>query len=347
VVSSADAKEWAPEGLRGNCDSLYTTFSGPDGDDIDFDAMRAVVRHCLVELDHDGLWLTGGIGEFWSLTTQEIKDVVTVCIDEARKVKPQALIQVMSSTDNAKQSVELTLHAQEAGADICYLLTPYFEASGGPGVYDFVRYVADRTDIALGYFNSHSTGLVLTPQECVDLYNDIPAICGLKNGMFDVPHSVEVHKMVPEMVIWECDDEGGIRAGIPHPGALGAALYLYETAEQRLYTEHRQLLLEGDYEGAAMFAKESGLAGIRAANKPYTNHPARPGAFTHWGAAFKFGASVLGMPIGDFPGSRPPQTSFPDELKPPVIDAYRAAGFISDASPAMANAQQAAPADHT
>jgi 4-hydroxy-tetrahydrodipicolinate synthase len=343
VVSSADAKDWAREGLRGNCDSLYTPFCGPNGDGIDDDALRALVRHCLIELEHDGLWLTGGIGEFWALTTQELKHVVTVCTDEARRVKPSALIQVMSSTDNAKQTVELTQHAQDAGADICYILTPYFECSGKPGVLDFVRYVADRTDIALGYFNSHSTGLVLTPQECVDLYNDVPALCGLKNGLLDAQHSLAVHKLSPEMVIWEADDEGGIRLGIPHPGALGAALYLYETSEQRLYTEHRQLLLAADFDAAARFAVDSGLAGIRAANRPYTSHPARPGTFTHWGAGFKFGASVLGLPVGDFPASRPPQTAFPDELKAPVVDAYRAAGFLPLPSPAMAHAQ-AAPA---
>jgi len=71
---------------------------------------------------------------------------------------------------------------------------------------------------------------------------------------------------------------------------------------------------------------------IRAATKSFQSHPARPGAFTHWGAAFKFGASLLGLPVGDYPHSRPPQTAFPDDLKEPVRDAYRAAGFIHAAS---------------
>ena len=57
-------------------------------------------------------------------------------------------------------------------------------------------------------------------------------------------------------------------------------------------------------------------------------HPARPGAFTHWGAGFKFGASLLGLPVGDYP-SRPPQTAFPDELKDPIREAYAASGFIT------------------
>ena len=184
-VTGKEAKDWASEHLRGNCSSLYTPFCGLDGDEIDYEALRALVRHCLVELDQDGIWLTGGIAEFWSLTTDELKEVVRVAIEEARRVKPGALVQVMSSTDTAKQAVELTLNAQELGADICYILTPYFECSGKPGVLEYLRYVADRTDMPLGFFNSHSTGLVLTPEECVELYHEVPALCGLKNGLLD------------------------------------------------------------------------------------------------------------------------------------------------------------------
>jgi 4-hydroxy-tetrahydrodipicolinate synthase len=327
VVTGAEAKAWAGEHLRGNCSSLYTPFCGQDGDGIDYDALRAIVRYCLADLDQDGLWLTGGIAEFWALTTEEMKEVVRVAIEEARAVKPQALIQVMSSTDTAKQTVDLTLHAQQLGADICYLVTPYFECSGKPGFHEFLKYVTDRTDMPLGLFNSPAAGLVLTPQECVDLYREFPAVCGLKNGLLDAEHSLAAHKLAPEMVLWEAADEAGIRLGIPHPGALGAALYLYEVPGRLLYREHRELLLQGDFEQAAKFADESGLAGIRAASRRYQEHPARPGVFTHWGAGFKFGASVLGLPVGDYPHSRPPQTPFPDVLKGPVRNAYLAAGF--------------------
>ncbi len=328
MTTAKEAKDWAREHLRGNCSSLYTPFSGVDGDDIDYDALRALVRHCLVDLDQDGLWLTGGIAELWSLTTEELKEVVRVAIEEARRVKPSALIQVMSSTDTAKQCVELTLHAQELGADICYILTPYFECSGKPGVLEYIRYVANRTDMPLGFFNSHSTGLALAPDECVQLYNEVPALCGLKNGLLDARHSLAVHKLAPDMVLWETLDEAGIRLGIPHTGALGSALYLYEKPGQLLFREWIALLVERDFERAEKFAAETGLADMRAASRRYQAHPARPHAFTHWGAGFKFGASLLGLPVGDFPHARPPQTAFPDDLKDPIRAAYAASGFI-------------------
>lgn len=327
TVTAKEAKEWAAEQLRGNCSSLYTPFCGVDGDEIDYTALRALVRYCLLDLDHDGIWLTGGVAEFWSLTTGELKEIMRVAIDEARRVKPKALVQVMSSSDTAKQCVELTCYAQELGADICYVLTPYFECAGKPGVVEYLRYVADRTDMPLGFFNSHATGLVLTPEECVELYRAVPALCGLKNGVFDAEHSLAVHRLAPEMVLWETDDAAGIKLGIPHPGALGSVLYLYEKPGRRLFCEWRELMIEGDFDRADQYASDTGLAAMRATVRHYQAHPARPGVFTHWGSGFKFGASVLGLPVGDYPHSRPPQTGFPDDLKGAIRDTYAAYGF--------------------
>jgi 4-hydroxy-tetrahydrodipicolinate synthase len=129
------------------------------------------------------------------------------------------------------------------------------------------------------------------------------------------------------MVLWEAADEAGIRLGIPHPGALGSALYLYEKPGAQLFSQWRALLVQGDFERADAFAADTGLNAMREASRRYQSHPARPGMFTHWGAGFKFGASLLGLPIGDYP-ARPPQTAFPDDLKQPIRQAYVDSGFI-------------------
>src|SRR5215813_10877628 len=72
MPSARDAREWAAAGgLHGIGDSLYTPFSGPDGDEIDFDAYRTLVRYCVDDLGHEMLWLTSGIAEWWSLTMDE------------------------------------------------------------------------------------------------------------------------------------------------------------------------------------------------------------------------------------------------------------------------------------
>jgi 4-hydroxy-tetrahydrodipicolinate synthase len=45
VATAIQARAWAHETLRGIGNSLYTPFRGPDGDDIDWDAYRTLVRY--------------------------------------------------------------------------------------------------------------------------------------------------------------------------------------------------------------------------------------------------------------------------------------------------------------
>ena len=80
MATAGNARSWAPGALRGIGDSLYTPFCGPDGDDIDWDAYRALVRYCADDLGHPMLWCTSGVAEFWSLTIDERKQLLELAI---------------------------------------------------------------------------------------------------------------------------------------------------------------------------------------------------------------------------------------------------------------------------
>ena len=130
MARAADARDWAPRALRGMIDSLYTPFSGPGGEQIDEHAFRALVTHCIGALDHDGIWVGGLVGEYWALTTQERKRLLEIAVDEIRTLKPDALIEACPASTNVLETVELARHAAATGADICFLIPPYFEARG-------------------------------------------------------------------------------------------------------------------------------------------------------------------------------------------------------------------------
>lgn len=84
----------------------------------------------------------------------ERKRLLEVAIEEARGANPDVVVQACTSAMTAKDCLDLTLHAQHGGADIAYLQTPVMEVHGGEGVLRFFKYIASRTDIALGMFNS-------------------------------------------------------------------------------------------------------------------------------------------------------------------------------------------------
>jgi 4-hydroxy-tetrahydrodipicolinate synthase len=332
MPSASEARAWAAAGaLQGIGDSLYTPFTNTDGAEIDWDAYRALVRYCVRDLGHEMLWLTSGVGEWWSLTIDERMQLLEVAEEEARSLRPGTIIQACTSAASVKDCVELTLHAQAHRADICYLQTPPIEVHGGEGVLRFFQYVADRTDIALGMFNSPSSGCVLSAQEMAAIVEAVPAVVAVKEGVMDsTSRTLALHALAPELVIWECDliaySAGWLQQGIIGPGQLGTSAYLFETPNNLVYRRYWELVWEGQLAEAAAWSAESGLDARSAGMGSWlVQYPGRPDYFTHWGEAFKYAASVIGLPVGDYPYSRPPQGRLPEAAKDQIRKAIETA----------------------
>ena len=335
MVAARDARAWARESLRGLGDSLYTPFSGPDGDDIDWDAYRALVHYCVGDLQHPMLWLTSGIAEWWSLTIPERKRLLEITVDEVRAIAPGAVVQACTSATSAKDALELTLHAQETGADVCYLQTPPMEVHGGEGTLRFFQYVADRTDIALGMFNSPSSGFVLSPEELARIYDEVPAVCAIKEGCLQPWRSKALHELAPGLVIWECDTivyrAGWLQEGITVPAQLGSNLYLSDTPDRPIATHYWNLLFAGEIPEAIHYAKETGLEQLEVALRPWsTKYPGRPDYFTHWGACYRHAAQLVGLPVGDYQESRPPQAVLPQQARDDIRASFERLGRLKE-----------------
>jgi 4-hydroxy-tetrahydrodipicolinate synthase len=334
MARAAEARDWAPQALQGMIDSLYTPFSGPGGEQVDEDALRALIAHCIGALDHDGVWIGGLVGEYWALTTEERKRLLEIAVDEIRAIKPDALIEACPASTNILETVELARHAAATGADICFLIPPYFEARGYDSMREVLMYVTERTDIALGLFNTHAAGWILTPDECARLADEFPAICAVKNGMFRPSHTAALHRLAPELVIWECDmlayRGGFLRRGIVSAGILGGSAYLYELPDNRLYSAQWELIVSDKLSEAIDHWYDSGLDDLVTSLHRAFGASNVESTYSHWGSAFKAAAAQLGLPVGDYARSRPPQPPLPDAMKAAIRAAYEAAGLVGD-----------------
>lgn len=182
-------------------------------------------------------------------------------------------------------------------------------------------------------FNSPSSGYVLNAAESARIVEEIPAVCATKEGAFRPANSRLLHDLAPELVIWECDTTvyraGWAGAGLVGPAQLGTTGYLRETPQQRTLTEYWELIWNDKLVEAMDYAADSGMDKFGPVISRWcTCYPGRPDYFTHWGGAFKYAASVLGLPIGNYPHSRPPQAELPDEAKQQIRDAYRGLGLV-------------------
>ena len=212
------------------------------------------------------------------------------------------------------------------------------EVHGGEGVLRFFQYVADRTDIALGLFNSGSSGYVLTPEEVAQIANEIPAVCAMKEGMMEAWRSKAAHALAPELVIWECDTivykAGWLQQGIVGPGATRHRRLPLRDAREPDAHHYWNLIWDGRLAEAIEYALETGLDRIsEEVGGWFTRYPGRPDYFTHWGEAFRYAASVIGLPVGDYPHSRPPQGILPEGAKEQIRTTFENAGLARAASP--------------
>jgi 4-hydroxy-tetrahydrodipicolinate synthase len=335
VATAKEARDWARTNLRGIGNSLYTPFCGEDGDDIDWDAYRTLVHYCVGELHHPMLWCTSGIAEFWSLTSDERKRLLEVAIEEGRAADPDVVVQACTAAMSAKDCLELTLHAQQAGADIVYIQTPMMEAHGGAGVLRFFQYIADRSDIALGMFNSPSSGYVLTPAEGARIYEEIGAVCATKEGAFRPMASRLLHDLAPDLTIWECDTTvyraGWLRAGVVGPAQLGTAGYLYETPQQPVLSEYWQLVWSDKLSEAMDYAQKSGMDQFGVDMRSwFTCYPGRPDYFTHWGGRSSTQRPSLGCPSVHTPTRGRRRPSYHRRQKPRSTLRIDASGWSAD-----------------
>jgi 4-hydroxy-tetrahydrodipicolinate synthase len=336
MPSAREARDWvASGGLHGIGNSLYTPFRGADGEEVDYEAYCTLVRYCVGDLKHPMLWLTSGVSEWWSLTMDERKKLVELSVQEARAIAPDTVIQVATIAASVVDTVELTQHAQSVGADICFIQTPNMEVHPGEGLLRFYQFVADRTDIALGVFPSPSSGYLMTAKEVAMIAEAIPAVCAVKEGHLDPALAKGIHKIAPEIEVWECNGivytSGWLQKGIVGPAQYATSGYLYEIPDRPILTEYWTRIWDGHLEDAIRYSAESGLDAINEGLGNWrTANPARPDYFCHWGEAFKVAASVLGLPPGEYPYSRPPQGTLPDIAKQQIRAAYEKIGFARE-----------------
>ena len=130
---------------------------------------------------------------------------------------------------------------------MCYLQNPVMEAHGGPGTLEFFRYVADRTDIALGMFNSPSSGYVMSAAEIARIAEEIPAMCAIKDAAERGGNGMVLAKMAPgKLVYWDVFVgtasylAGYVQLGFQAPCVLGGMAYLTETPSDKRYTNRVQ-----------------------------------------------------------------------------------------------------------
>ena len=198
--SKGEALEWASECLRGEWSTLMTPFTLDDR--VDEQALRHNVRH-VRSLGTRGAGCTWGMGEFWSLTREERLLVYDTVSDEAAG---EWLIGAHVSHTSIKETLMLADHAEAAGFDLLIAGAPYFVTKTEGQVVEFIRLLAEATNLAVMFYNSPQFGIVMSADGLRRIC-DIPNVVGVKEASFNRDLTIEAHRLLGDAAIISAPDE--------------------------------------------------------------------------------------------------------------------------------------------
>jgi 4-hydroxy-tetrahydrodipicolinate synthase len=154
--------------FRGSFTALITPFKNGA---VDESAFARVVEWQIAQGTH-GLVPVGTTGESPTLSHDEHKRVVEICVETAKKRVP---VIAGAGSNSTAEAIDFTKHAKKVGADAVLIVMPYYNKPTQEGLYLHVKAINDAVDIPIFLYN-------VPPRTVVDMSVATMARCAqLKN----------------------------------------------------------------------------------------------------------------------------------------------------------------------
>src|ERR1700752_4217784 len=98
----------------------------------------------------DGVVPVGTTGESPTLSHDEHKRVVELCIDEAKGRVP---VIAGAGSNSTREAIELAQHAEQAGANAVLVVTPYYNKPTQEGLFRHFKAINDAMGIPIIIYN--------------------------------------------------------------------------------------------------------------------------------------------------------------------------------------------------
>ena len=128
----------------------------------------------------DSIIICGTTGEAATLSEQEHIDVVKFCVDQ---VKGRIPVIAGTGSNCTASAVELSVKAEQTGADALLCVTPYYNKATQSGLVAHFKNVADSVKIPVILYNVPSrTGCNLLPDTVATIVKETKNVVGIKEA---------------------------------------------------------------------------------------------------------------------------------------------------------------------
>jgi 4-hydroxy-tetrahydrodipicolinate synthase len=214
---------------------------------LDEEAFRAFVAWQIEEGTH-GLVPVGTTGESPTLTHDEHKRVVEICIEVAAGRVP---VIAGAGSNNTVEAVDLARHAEKAGADAVLIVTPYYNKPNQEGLYQHYKAINDAIGIPILIYNIPPRSVIDMSVETMARLYELKNIVGVKDATGKIDRiSLQRDAMGPDFIQLSGDDSTAL-AVMAHGGH--GCISVTSNVAPKLLSEFQEACLAGDYRKALIY----------------------------------------------------------------------------------------------
>lgn len=168
-----------------NFGSIMTAMVTPfdERGDIDYPATKTLINHLLAN-GTDALVVAGTTGESPTLTAQEKVELFKFTVET---VAGRAPVIAGTGTNSTRESIDLTVQAEQAGVDGIMLVVPYYNKPCQEGLYQHFKTIAQTTTLPVMLYNIPGRSAVnMLPETIIRLASDVSNITSVKEASGDL-----------------------------------------------------------------------------------------------------------------------------------------------------------------
>jgi 4-hydroxy-tetrahydrodipicolinate synthase len=228
----------AKTSFRGSFTALVTPFQNGA---VDEKAFRALVGWQIAE-GTNGLVPVGTTGESPTLSHDEHKRVVEWCVDEAKGRVP---VVAGSGSNSTQEAIDLSRHAEKAGADAVLVVTPYYNKPTQEGLYQHFKAIDAAISIPILIYNIPGRSVIDMSVDTMKRLFELKNIAGVKDATANMVRVTQQRTEIgPDFN--QLSGEDGTALGFNAHGGHGC-ISVTSNVAPRLCAEFQGACLRGDY----------------------------------------------------------------------------------------------------
>lgn len=161
---------------------------------IDFDKLGELIEWH-IDNHTDAIIICGTTGEASTMTDEEQKQTIKFTVE---KVKKRIPVIAGTGSNNTKHATELSIYAENVGADGLLIVTPYYNKTTQKGLIEHYLAIANEVNIPIIVYNVPGrTGLNIKPSTLAELAKH-PNIKAVKEASGNISQIAEIARLCPE-----------------------------------------------------------------------------------------------------------------------------------------------------